>query len=308
MSGLLSKVEHSDSEREYGEYRIKPFQKESPHYYNDNGMNNLLDHLEQVMDDELEIDFEVRNISLVTEPPEIIKIGGFSALPLIGIVIMVLGVISPIFIFIGFLFCFIGWIPMMVTLIALTFGGDQEKHRNEIIQEIEIGGGVYRHGWLSGIINGLDTYFSLKIEHDEVSIMRAWEIQPSEELNINSEIYSYGGSEDGGITGRFMASFTPLSSESVNSLGNSNCPHYGNSKKQINLACKLAVEFGLKLKPEWPGKIVLKSIPQIDKILSKTVVNQNKLVKIISKIDPENLSDLQSTFHEVEFLNWARVH
>jgi hypothetical protein len=34
------------------------------------------------------------------------------------------------------------------------------------------------------------------------------------------------------------------------------------------------------------------------------VVNQNKLFKIISKIDPENLSDLESTFHEVEFLNY----
>ena len=297
MSGLLSKIGHSDSEREYGEYRIKPFQNESPHYYNnDNGMNHLLDHLEQVMDGELEIDFQSGEISNVTEHPEIIKLSGPSTLPLIGIVIMVLGIISPIFILIGFLFCFIGWIPMMLTLVTLAFAGNQEKHRNEIIEEIEIGGGVYRHGGISGIINGLDTYFHLTIEHDEVSIMKAWEISPVEELNINSVIYSYGGS-DGGITSRFMASFTPLSSESVTSLGDSHCPHYGNSKKQVNLACKLAVEFGLKLKPEWPGKIVLKSIPQIDEILSKSVVNQNKLFKIISKIDPENLSDLESTFH-----------
>jgi preprotein translocase subunit YajC len=305
MSGLLSKIGHSDSEREYGEYRIKPFQNESPYYYNnDNGMNHLLDHLEQVMDGELEIDFQSGEISNVTEPPEIIKLSGASKLPVIGIVIMVLGIISPIFILIGFLFCFIGWIPMMLTLVLLAFGGDQEKHRNEIIEEIEIGGGVYRHGGISGIINGLDTYFHLTIEHDEVSIMKAWEISPVEELNINSVIYSYGGSDGGGITSRFMASFTPLSSESVTSLGDSHCPHYGNSKKQVNLACKLAVEFGLKLKPEWPGKIVLKSIPQIDEILRKSVVNQNKLFKIISKIDPENLSDLESTFHEVEFLNY----
>ena len=304
MSGLLSKIGHSDSEREYGEYRIKPFQNESPYYYNnDNGMNHLLDHLEQVMDGELEIDFQSGEISNVTEPPEIIKLSGPSTLPLIGIVIMVLGIISPIFILIGFLFCFIGWIPMMLTLVTLAFAGNQEKHRNEIIEEIEIGGGVYRHGGISGIINGLDTYFHLTIEHDEVSIMKAWEISPVEELNINSVIYSYGGS-DGGITSRFMASFTPLSSESVTSLGDSHCPHYGNSKKQVNLACKLAVEFGLKLKPEWPGKIVLKSIPKIDEILIKSVVNQNKLFKIISKIDPENLSDLESTFHEVEFLNY----
>ena len=304
MSGLLTKVGPSHSEHKIGEYNIEPFKEHNPLFYkNDNGMKYLLNHLEQLLDDELEIDFQSGEISNVTEPPDIIKLEGVSMLPLIGILIILLGVISPIFIVIGFLFCFIGWIPMMTTLIFLLFGGNQEEYREEVIQQIEIGGGVYRNGWISGIINGLDTYYYLHLEHHDVSIMRAWEISHDEELNISSEVYSYGGSDDGGVTGRFITSFTPLSPESVTELESNQCPNIGNSRKQVNLACERAVKYGLELKSKWPGTIILESIPQINEIMKKSV-NQKKLSRIISKISPENLSDLQSTYHNVKFLNY----
>ena len=283
---------------------------------NEKGKNLLLQHLDEVVNEEIQIDFQKRNIDIDDQKLEPPSKSILLSIPL-GFFLIFIGGIGDagVFLLLGSLVCFVGFFPA----VAVLFGAlvdPRNEYEEGINREIDIGGGIYRRGRISGIIHGLDVYFALQIEHNEVEITDAWEISPTQKLDIYGIHAIYGSGDDSWATGVYNPQFTPANEYHTTMHGdkptqiilkNRKGINYGQSKKEIGKACQQAIDYGEEIRENWQGPIVLHSIPQMDIIenakLSSVKSKQKKLQKVFSKISDEHKNRLKEIYDGVIFLN-----
>jgi hypothetical protein len=285
----------------YGEFDVKIPLSNIEHrqlQINKIGQKIVLDHLKEIIYDEIEIDFMDGEIQIDDEYLEPHQTSPMAKLAIIGFFVMPIGILHPMFFLCGFFFVFLGWIPLGLEVVGMFAG--VHKYPDEINEKIDQGGGVYRRGMISGIIRGLDTYFSLGIEHEKVLIYDSYEIPPTLKLEVISRVgfVSTGESGHGYHYGEYSSAFvnpktgkrTVLSSPSLRTA-------FQNKEQAINEACSDAVEFYNLIRDDWQGPIVLRSIPQISDL------TKSKKEKTLPKISQANIRQLSETFDEIKFLS-----
>ena len=268
---------------------------------NQSGVNHLIEHIDEVIEEEIQIDFQKRQIEI--DDQEVSPTSkGWLLTPFIGLgLILLLGEVG---VMLGSIVCFCGFFPFVFTAIG-TIMDPNNEYEAEINREIEIGGGIYRRGSISGIIHGLDVYFRFAIKHNDVEVRDAWEISPSDVLGVFGSVYSEGG--DGGyIEGRLNPKFTPRGKNNPVHLRYRGRISHHDGKKHINRACTEAIEYAEHIRENWQGPIILHSLPVIDEIENPRLFNigskEKKISKICSKITAENKKRLKEVYDEVKFL------
>ena len=282
------------------ENKINPTTKKLNYLRNENGLNYLKSHLAEVIEENVIIDFEDRGIMVHTEklsPPSPI----IYFLPIIALGLLILG---PVGFILGSLVCFVGFIPFVLAIMST--GKSSDDYRNEINEEIDKGGGTYRFGGIEGVIHGLDTYFSLEIKHDDITVLDAWEIPDGLPLIVRSKIYTVGSGDDSYTTAKFYPTFnSPNNGKSVE-LNSMKFTGYDRKSRSIGKTCLDAIEFAEELNEIWNGGLYLHSIPQIYKLVEKPIPLTNREEKIFNKvvngITPETKSKLREVYSEVRFL------
>ncbi|MAS23055.1 MAG: hypothetical protein CMA44_02450 [Euryarchaeota archaeon] len=268
---------------------------------NQGGINHLIEHIDEVIEEQIQIDFQKRQIEI--DDKEVSPTSkGWLLTPFIGIGLFFgLGEVGIV---LGSIVCFCGFFPFIAVLLG-TIVDPNNEYEAELNQEIERGGGIYRRGGISGIIHGLDVYFRLSIEHNDVEVRDAWEISPSEILEVFGSVY-YEGGDSGYIEGRFNPQFTPRGQNNRVYLCYQGGRSHSNSKKHINRACTEAIEYAEVVRGNWQGPIILHSLPVIDEIENPRLFNigskEKKISKICSKITAENKKRLKEVYDEVKFL------
>ena len=282
------------------ENKINPTTKKLNYLRNENGLNYLKSHLAEVIEENVIIDFEDRGIVVHTEkltPPSPI----LYFLPLIGFGLFIFG---PAGIAIGMMVCFVGFIPFILAIMST--GQSADDYRNEINEEIDKGGGTYRFGGIEGVIHGLDTYFSLEIIHDDITVLDAWEIPDDLPLIIRSKIYTVGSGDDSYTTAEFYPTFnSPNNGKSVQ-LNSIKSTGYNKKSRAIEKTCLDAIAFAEELNKIWNGGLYLHSIPQNYKMVEKPIPltkGEEKIVnKVVNRISTETKSKLREVYSEVRFL------
>ena len=271
---------------------------------NQSGVNHLKEHLDEVIAEEIHIDFQKRNIEIddkeVVPPSKAWLLTPFVGL---GLIFSSVG-LGGVGFFLGSVVCFCGFFPFMGVLLGTILDPNNE-HEANINREIERGGGVYRRGTISGIVRGLDTYFQLSIEHDDVSVTDAWGISPKQKLEVFGEVETYGSGDNSWTTGQFTPRFTIKEKEVTIELTKRKKINYGYGSS-INKACRQAIEYGVEQRQNWQGPIVLHSLPVLHQIEHTNWFlsgkKDKKLQKICSKISAENKKRLKEVYDEVKFL------
>tara|TARA_X000001036_G_C20593972_1_gene772063 strand:+ start:142 stop:1152 length:1011 start_codon:yes stop_codon:yes gene_type:complete len=271
---------------------------------NQSGVNHLKEHLDEVIEGEIQIDFEKRNIEI--DDKEVVPASkAWLLTPFVGFGLIFSSVVlGGVGFILGSFVCFCGFIPFMSVLLGTIFDPNNE-HEANINREIERGGGVYRRGNISGVIHGLDTYFQLSVEHDDVSVTDAWGISSKQKLDVFAEVETYGSGDDSWTTGQFSPRFTTKGENATIELKKRMKINYGYGTS-INKACREAIEYGVEQRQNWQGPIILHSLPVLHQIEHKNWFlsgkKDKKLQNICSKISAENKKRLKEVYDEVKFL------
>ena len=272
---------------------------------NQSGLNHLKEHLDEIVEEEIQIDFQNRNIQIDDEevfPPS----KAWLLTPLIGFGLIFSSIgLGEVGFLLGSVVCFCGFFPFVGVFLGTIIDPKNEYEAN-INREIEKGGGIYRRGSIEGIIHGLDVYFQMDVEHNDVSVSDAWEISPKLSLDIHAEVETYGSGDDSWTTGQFRPCFTIEGGDTTIQLKKRMRVNYQYSSRGLNKACEEAIEYGEEIRENWQGPIILHSIPVLSQIEEKkwflSGKKEKKLQQVYSKMSAQNKKRLKEVYDEVKFL------